>query len=132
MSCKKEDQVPVATEIMTATIGGKAFSASNFVVARAALTTSINGTIGPASNPESIGLSIQDAKLGTFILKQDGEDFAVYNSATGEYISMSGTLQITALSEEWIEGNFNFVAHSITNPAGHITISDGKFKMRFD
>lgn len=131
-ACQKEDEVSAMTEMMSAQIDGKAFKASTFVVARAGLTTSINGTLGPVSNPESIGLSIQNAKIGTFPFEEGGEDFAVYNSDRGEYISTSGTLQITAMTGEWIEGSFSFVAHSINNSAANIVISEGKFKMKFD
>ena len=132
ISCKKEDASAVTTEMMRAIVSGKAFSASHFVLARAASTTSINGTIGPAFNPESIGLSIKEAKVGTFTFKENTEDFAVYNSAAGEYISKSGTLQITALSAEWIEGSFNFIGHSLHDPARQVTVAEGKFKIRFD
>jgi hypothetical protein len=117
---------------MNAQVNGKVFKASTFVVARAGATTSINGTFDPVSNAESIGLSIQDAKVGTFTFTEGGNDFAVYKSVEDEYITHSGTVQITTMSGEWIEGNFTFEAHSINNPASHVVISDGKFKMRFD
>jgi hypothetical protein len=131
-SCQKEQEPPAITEFMSAQVEGKAFNAGTFVVARAGVTTSINGTFGPVSNPESIGLSVQHAKIGTFTFKENGEDFAVYNSPTGEYLSMSGTLQITAITGEWIEGNFNFIAHSIADPSKHMAISNGEFKMKID
>lgn len=131
-SCQKEEEVPTIQEYMNAQVNGKLFKASSFVVARAGVTTSMNGIFGPVSNAESIGLSIRNAKIGTFSFEEGGKDFAVYNSAVGEYISTSGTLQITSITGEWIEGNFSFVAHSINNTAGHIVISQGKFKMKFD
>jgi hypothetical protein len=132
-ACKKEkEQAPQVKEMMTALVNGKSFSADNFLVARAAGTTSINGTLGPTSNAESIGLSIGGAKVGTFTFEEGGENFAVYKSTTGEYISMSGTLEIISNTEDWIEGNFNFVAHSLNSPAQHIEVTNGKFKMKFD
>lgn len=130
--CRKEEEAPANSEYMSAQVNGKAFKASTFVVAKAGATTSINGTFGSVSNPESIGLSIQNAKVGTFKFTEGAEDFAVYKSTSDEYITISGTLQITAMSQEWIEGNFSFVAHSINNSAQHLVVSDGKFKMKYD
>jgi hypothetical protein len=131
-SCQKEEDVVAISEFMNAQVDGKSFKATSFVVARAGVTTSINGTIGPASTPESIGLSIQNAKLGTFVFGENTQDFAWYKSTMGEYRAMSGTLQITALSREWIEGNFSFTAHSVNDPAKHATISNGEFKLKLD
>lgn len=80
------------------------------MVANAATTTSINGTIGLASNAHSIGISIKNANVGTFTLGENTGDFAVYKSFTGEYISMSVTVQLISITED------SFVAHSITEP----------------
>jgi hypothetical protein len=43
-------------------------------------------------------------------------------------ITQSGTVQVTAMSGEWIEGSFTFVAHSINNPTGHVVISAESLK----
>jgi hypothetical protein len=131
-SCRKEEEAPVTNEYMQATINGLEFSAADFVVARASVTTSINGTLGPYSNAESIGISIENAKVGSFSLSENTDYFAVYKSTTDEFMSASGTLQITSMTAEWIEGSFSFKAHSMNDPAAHIIVSEGKFKMRLD
>jgi hypothetical protein len=130
--CKKDEPSPLTNEYMQATINGKEFLATHFVVAKAAATTSINGTLGPASNATSIGISIREAKVGSFPLSEDTDYFAVYKSPTDEYLSLSGTLQITSLTAEWIEGNFSFEAHSINDFSERITISDGKLRIKID
>jgi hypothetical protein len=48
---KEEEVVPAISEYMNAQVDGKTFKATSFVVARAGVTTSINGTFGPVSNP---------------------------------------------------------------------------------
>jgi hypothetical protein len=105
---------------------GQAFGAVNFVVARATSTTSINGTLGPASNAESIGISIMNAKVGSFSLSENTDYLAVYKSTTDEYMSASGTVQIISMTAEWIEGKFSFEAHSTDDPAAQVTVGDGE------
>jgi hypothetical protein len=131
-SCKKEEEAPSINEYMTATIDGKTYRASTFVVAKAGVTTSINGTVGPVSNPESIGLSVKNVIIGTFTLDEDSESFAVYNSSTDEYISSTGTLQIISLSPGRIEGSFDFIARSINDPSQIIRVSNGKFIVKLN
>jgi hypothetical protein len=131
-SCQKEEETPITNEYMQATINGQKFSAANFVVARATSTTSINGTLGPASNAESIGISIRNAKVGSFPLSENTDYFAVYKSTTDEYMSASGTVQITSITVDWIEGNFSFEAHSTDDSAAQVTVGEGKFRMRLD
>lgn len=132
LSCQKDEELKITSqEIMRANIDGKTFAAINFVMATTAQTTSINGTAGNVSKPESISIVINNLQVGTFELSETTH-YAAYNSASDEFLSSSGQVIITSIKDKWIEGRFKFTAQSVNNPSLQVQISDGLFKLKLE
>jgi len=136
-SCKKEDQAAVVTEIfgsVTANIDGvdwKATTASQvgFKVGDSHMTVIANSNDG-----QTIFLYINGTTVGSYDLAAlaGQTDVVCYyreteeeGDGTSNYVSKTGTVEITEISENRVSGKFNFVGAKSLDETK--TITEGVF-----
>lgn len=83
-----------------------------------------------------IALKNDDGMVGTYDLSPDGDATGTYldtdpsESFTTAFEGGEGTLEITSIDDEFVEGTFSFVAFDGNGNSKNIT--DGSFKVRFN
>ncbi len=135
-SCSKDGD---SISSMKADIDGNVWTASVLSVVGAKYSNYITIVGFDLTGGEQIFISIKGTTVGTYefnALEATANTYGIYlknkDATTGEddsnkYLTTSGTVEITAISDNFISGTFSFNAkNSLTDPA-FITITNGVF-----
>ena len=105
---------------MTAKVNGKQWTASSIMPPAAAGT--IVGYVGDESYMMMYSFKKSSAKVGRQVKLGDGYSVDYWIKGGKVYSNYTGTMEITAINGNWVEGKFQFTA------AG-LTVTDGFYRV---
>lgn len=127
-SCTKSNNVDDNPNCqMTAKVDNTDFCGSgNFVHDSSTGVLTIQAT--NSNTAEIIQFTINAAAVGSFSLNTEGSNFGAYIINTSTYFTKSGTLVITKLNNDFVEGTFSFIGE-LLGVSETKNIANGQFKI---
>ncbi len=132
-SCAKKNDAPTnttPTSSFSASVSGKAWSATSFTATTNSVATIIKGT---AADGSYMQLDLPaTVKVGVDSLSTSSTGYAFqYNNTVTDYTTKSGTIKFTSYSNKVLIGTFTVTIEDPSNPSLLKFISNGSFTAIF-